>query len=56
MTKAWFCRRCQRILFGAPEHACVLVSFKRPLKPLPSEERPKIGVPHIVSVRKWCEL
>lgn len=55
MTAAWFCRRCQRILFGTPEHACVLVSFKRPSKSW-SAELPKVGVPHILSVRKWCEL
>lgn len=55
--RAWFCQRCQRILLGSPEHECWPERRMNPRKPVRRDLRNgmAVGVPHVLSVRKWCE-
>jgi len=53
--KAWLCLSCRRVLFISSDHRCPSAYVPRSGPSEKDEKMPAVGVPHVASVRKWCE-
>jgi hypothetical protein len=54
--KVCLCVACGKILFSLCEsHGCLPKPSRHSGSPSAGQRMPVVGVPHVASIRKWCE-